>query len=377
MLSYWEQNSLFKPYDFVIVGGGIVGLSTAIYLKKKKKNLRVAIIEKSPLPMGASSRNAGFACFGSVSEILDDLAHLPIDRVFELIELRYNGFKNLQKLLGDKTLNLKMWGGLEVFKSSEEALFDQCNAQIPYLNTELKCIVGKRVFESNNSYLKQNELNQFSNAIYNRFEGQIDSGRMMRGLLDLAYKLGVEIFFGVSLQSYEKALGSTVTLKTNLPINLKTNTLVFCTNGFTHNILPNLKVEPARNLVMITKPIKGLKLKGTFHYQKGYFYFRNVGKRVLIGGGRHLDFENEKTDKLAANPIIEKALMDLLKNDIIPEKHFEIEQKWQGIMGVGTDRFPIVKWVEPNVFCAVKLGGMGVAMGSALGKKSAEILLSN
>ena len=61
MFSYWEQQS-FTSYDYVIIGSGIVGLSTAIELKEKFPGATVLILERGLLPTGASSRNAGFAC---------------------------------------------------------------------------------------------------------------------------------------------------------------------------------------------------------------------------------------------------------------------------------------------------------------------------
>ncbi|MFZ4545731.1 MAG: FAD-dependent oxidoreductase, partial [Saprospiraceae bacterium] len=71
MLSYWEYESFFKDMDVAILGSGIVGLSAAISLKEKNPMLKVALIERSFLPYGASTRNAGFACFGSISELLE------------------------------------------------------------------------------------------------------------------------------------------------------------------------------------------------------------------------------------------------------------------------------------------------------------------
>jgi gamma-glutamylputrescine oxidase len=76
-LSYWEIDQYYKTFDVVIVGSGIVGLSAAISIREKQKNASVLILEKGFLPSGASTKNAGFACFGSPSELLDDLSKMP------------------------------------------------------------------------------------------------------------------------------------------------------------------------------------------------------------------------------------------------------------------------------------------------------------
>ena len=72
-LSFWERKAFFDGIDFTIIGAGIVGFTTAIQLKDKYPNSRVLILEKGYLPSGASSKNTGFTCFGSPTEIFDDL----------------------------------------------------------------------------------------------------------------------------------------------------------------------------------------------------------------------------------------------------------------------------------------------------------------
>lgn len=72
-LSYWERETFLKNIDVLIVGSGIVGLSAALHLKEKSPSLNVVIAERWTFPFGASTKNAGFSCFGSVSELLDDL----------------------------------------------------------------------------------------------------------------------------------------------------------------------------------------------------------------------------------------------------------------------------------------------------------------
>jgi aspartate oxidase len=71
-LSYWEIKNWFSNVDYTIVGSGIVGLHTAIRLRERFPKAKILILEKGILPQGASTKNAGFACFGSVSEIIDD-----------------------------------------------------------------------------------------------------------------------------------------------------------------------------------------------------------------------------------------------------------------------------------------------------------------
>jgi len=149
--------------------------------------------------------------------------------------------------------------------------------------------------------------------------------------------------------------------------------LLIATNGFTKELL-NEKVKPARAQVLITKPIENLKIKGTFHLEEGYYYFRNIDNRILLGGGRNLDFTTEETSQFGQTEIIQNKLEEILKTTILPNLEVEIEHRWSGIMGVGNQKKPIVKQLSNNVFCGVRLGGMGVAIGSLIGKELAELI---
>ena len=131
---------------------------------------------------------------------------------------------------------------------------------------------------------------------------------------------------------------------------------------------------PARAQVLVTKPIDNLQIKGTFHLDKGYYYFRNIGNRVLFGGGRNLDFKTEETTEMELTELVQKQLEHLLKTVVLPSNEFEIEKRWSGIMGIGKQKKPIVKALSNNIFCGVRLGGMGVAIGSSIGKQLSEIV---
>ena len=156
-------------------------------------------------------------------------------------------------------------------------------------------------------------------------------------------------------------------------ITFKTHKLLFTTNGFASQLTHNL-VQPARAQVVITKPIPNLDIKGTFHFNKGYFYFRNINDRILFGGGRNLDFVSETTTSQDTTELIQNHLEELLKTVILPNHKFEIEQRWSGTMGVGTHKKPIVEQLSNNVYCGIRLGGMGVAIGSLVGQELADLV---
>jgi glycine/D-amino acid oxidase-like deaminating enzyme len=137
--------------------------------------------------------------------------------------------------------------------------------------------------------------------------------------------------------------------------------------------LPELDLKPARAQVLITKPVKNLKIKGCFHMDKGYYYFRNVANRVLLGGGRNLDFKAEETFEMSTSVKIQEHLQTLLKTKILPNQEFEIDRSWSGIMGMGNSKTTLLKQLDESLFCAIRLGGMGVALGTDVGQKVANL----
>ena len=150
--------------------------------------------------------------------------------------------------------------------------------------------------------------------------------------------------------------------------------LIFCTNAFTKALLPNVALQPGRGQVVVTSEIKNLKLKGTFHYQKGFYYFRNIHNRLLLGGGRNLDFDTEETTEFGTTPLIQNALKELIDQVILPGISYKIDMAWSGIMAFGPALEPIIEEVQPNIFCAVRGNGMGIAMGSQTGADVADLI---
>ncbi len=367
-LSYWEIKSWLTNIDFTIVGSGIVGLNCALSLKERFPKANIVILEKGVLPQGASTKNAGFACFGSLGEILDDLkTHTEAD-VFELVKKRIAGLQLLRQTLGDKTINYQELGGYELFLE-EDDLLEQCLSKKGYINKLLQPIFKEDVFSIKpNCFKFQNVKNQY---VFNRFEGQIDTGKMMVSLVQLALKKNIKILNNVIVKGFSEDANA-VKIKTN-QFEFSTHKLLIATNGFASQLLDE-NVKPARAQVLITKPIKNLHIEGTFHLDKGYYYFRNIDDRILLGGGRHLNFKGEETIEFAQTDLIQNKLETLLKTTILPETSFDIDHRWSGIMGLGSQKKAVVKHVSNHVLCGVRLGGMGVAIGSLVGKELADLI---
>lgn len=360
MWSYWEWKN-FRKYDLVVVGAGIVGLSTAIQYQEKYPNRKVLVLERGLLPTGASTKNAGFACFGSLTEILDDLQHMGKEQVLSLIKKRFNGLCAIRERFGDDSLGYQDTGGFELFTAKEIHSLVHLDA----INQFLFPIFQADVFS------KEIDSNQFGFGtsvqaiVKNHFEGELDTGKFIQTLWKEAQRLGVFILTGAYVEDIEPKKGLLHLKDLNGETRIfEALQIAICTNAFSRKFLSHLEVSPGRGLVLITKPLPNpVSWSGSFHYDKGYVYFRTIDNRLLLGGGRNMDFEGEKTEEFGVNPQIQAYLLKLLNDVILPKHKAEIDLEWTGIMAFGKTKVPIIEKVDERVFCAVRLGGMGVAIG--------------
>ncbi len=247
-LSYWEIKNWFSNVDFIIVGSGIVGLHTALALRERFPSAKVLILEKGILPQGASTKNAGFACFGSISEIIDDLKTHTEEEVIQLIQKRYAGLQLLRKNLGDLEIDLKPYGGYELFLKEDESFYNECIQKISFINDIIKPLFKTDVFSKEVDRFNFGSI--FENLIFNPFEAQIDTGNMMQALLKKAHQNDILILNSQTVTRFQE-LNDCVEVETN-GITFKTNKLLFTTNGFASQ-LTNNQVQPARAQVLITK----------------------------------------------------------------------------------------------------------------------------
>lgn len=365
MFSYWEQQS-FTQYQHIIIGAGIVGLSVAIELRQRFPKDSILILERGMMSTGASSRNAGFACMGSVTELLADLKTMHEEDVLQLFARRKKGLEILRQRLGDDRIGYATNGSYELIDEANLPAIEK----LQYLNQLLYPICHSEAFRLANERIAGFGFDQdFTKAlIENTCEGELHTGKMLRALSDLALDHNIEIKTNAAVSHFEEIEKG---VKVFVPDSLRNeiwalycDKLYICTNAFTKQLLPQENVVPGRGQVLLTKPIEQLPFKGIFHFDDGYYYFRVIDNRVLFGGGRNLDFSTEQTTEIALNRNIQEHLEQLLRNVILPRTPFEIEQQWAGIMAFGDSKTPIVKAFSPRIFGAFRMGGMGVALGS-------------
>ena len=362
--SFWEYDFYSKD-AMLIVGAGITGVSAAISIKEKNPDQEVILCDTHYPPLGASTKNAGFVCFGSLGELLADIHTMSAEECVRLIRMRWEGASILKNRLATHQIYPDMCGGYELLDQPVSA------TELDLVNSLMHQAIGI------SNYFKVVPQQQFksfhSEMVFIEHEGRLDPQLMMDSLYKTANHYGVKFITGRRVSQVDSRKKVVTFDDTSV---LKFNKIAICTNGFASQFITHREVWPARNTVLVTSPVADLKWDGVYHYDSGYYYFRRIGNRILLGGARNMDPETEKTSSFDINPKIRQHLISFLYEKILEGKQQPvIEYWWSGILGVGPDKFPILEEYDNDCYAAVRLGGMGVAIGSLLGHQLAEMMV--
>jgi len=375
-LSFWEKETFYAHRDIIIVGSGLVGLWSAYYMKKNIPQANILIVDRGAIPTGASTRNAGFACIGSATELLAHAREAGEQRMLEIVAMRYEGLSRIQEVFGKKEIDYERYGGYELITDKQYGKLKQLKNDLGWLNITLrKAIKNEKTFRIADKKIKDFGFKQTSHLIESKTEAQLHSGKLLQALLKKVQGMGVQVFTQTEIKSFQKTNGKII-LQTNLPVSLSADQLLICTNGFAAELLPEIDVIPVRGQILVTSPIKKLPFRGAFHFDEGFYYFRNLtGNRVLLGGARNAAIAAENSNEFATTSTIQAELERFLSTVVLPKQKYSIEHRWSGIMGMGSGKFPVIKRIEKNIYCAVRMSGMGVALSPVVGDIVARQML--
>lgn len=372
--SIWEDSlTVGNRCDVAILGGGFLGMWSAYHLKTLHPSLTVHVYERDAFGLGASTRNAGFSCFGTVGEFASDVHTSSLDEALGSIVDRYQGLQEIFKLKNQYSLNfdLENIGGIELLQAHEA---ENAARMLPVLNKALAEQLGlSEVYHmapmTQSSYGFSTE--RLTHSITNSLEAGVNSAKLLRALTEVNQSLGVKVFHGLEAVDIQ---GDTVVLQNPYrQIEVKAGRIVLALNSFANRFLPSedAVIAPGRGQILWCDNLS-LPFKGTFHFDEGYYYFRTIGRdQLLIGGARNLDIATENTRGFEPNVQIQEHLLQFVHNTLnVPD--FVAKKQWQGIMGFTANKQPVMKEVRPNLWHLHACNGMGVALTPLIGKRFAQ-----
>lgn len=358
--SYWEHQGFGKA-DWVILGAGLVGLQSARKIKDAFPQKRVMVLDAHALGNAASLRNAGFACFGSAGEMLDEIERTSESEALALYEKRYLGIAASLKRYGADALGYEPSGGIEVFSHNKKDDFDCVTPKLDYLNALIRSVHTENAFRL--CSLESSRMHVLPQGIASELEGSLLAHKFYHSVRCDALASGVEIYEGMRVLEIEEGV-NIVKLRLENGMMVNAEQMLLCTNGFTRHLFPEMKVAPARGQVFVTQALNHQPLNGIYHADKGYIYFRELGNRILIGGGRNTAFDEEETTQMLVSEKLKQYLTDYMYEVVLPGQKVNFEYAWAGIMGMDQNRNPIIEKKSERMFVAVRMGGMGVALSA-------------
>ncbi len=362
--SWWEADALPpRPQpcdlptraDVLIVGAGFMGRWLAYHLGSVARRMRVVVVERDRFAYGASSRNAGFLTCGQVSEMLADVRSDGMEAVVQTFEQRLRGIE----LVRDE------FPGLEI-DASGSTDWDPLTEPKRELARALNEVAGTEIYSVRRARMGERERD----AMFNAADGALDPVAVLRCL---EARTDARMAFGVRATRVSAGLARVET--SDGPREIGYDRAFLCTNAFTADLCPDSKVVPGRGQIVVTSPVRTSTDRTLGYLQEGYNYFRFVGDRLLIGGGRHIyaDRENGTTD-LTPTPNVRSYLTGVAAC-VLGHSDFEVEHHWAGVMGFrggrhlgGSPR----RRVDASTEVVAGFGGMGVALTPVVAREIAE-----
>lgn len=366
--SYWESNEWLEGIDLCIIGGGIVGLSAALFARELHPDWKITVIDQDPIGYGGSSKNAGFTCFGSFTELKEDRKLLGDQAALRLVQSRIKGLKLLLSTFEREDIGYSACGSFEFFRADSRESLPNAH-EIQEMNQWIHPATGRpdtfQLVEA--EQIPEYRDNQGEQALFSALEGTLDTGKLNRRLREKAQQNRIDLINGCRIDALEeedkgwriKIISSKAEKWTLVPH------VIVATNAFGRELIPHLDVVPVPNLVLVTEPILHWTFNHAVHIDAGYVYIRNIGNRMLIGGGRHWNLDESKT---------RNRLIQWLHEMFPRTQEVQIEYEWTGILGIGNERSSIVESFGKNGVAALRMGGMGIAIGMDVAQQAVQAL---
>ena len=152
-----------------------------------------------------AERDEGFACFGTLTELVSGVKEIGEEQMLELTELRYKGLKKISKVFKDSEIGLERNGGYELIAGADS---NELRSQIDTFNRLLKKITGKqKVYRLQNDKLDRFGFQGIQHLIGNEWEAQLHSGKLCQALLRLVQSMGITVLNNIEITGYEKVHG--------------------------------------------------------------------------------------------------------------------------------------------------------------------------
>lgn len=365
--SFWlSRPARPQEADYVVVGGGIFGLSTAYWLAKA--GCRPLLLEAGSIASRASGRNAGFLITGTAESYVAAARLFGHDTARWWWERSRDNRELLRSELLDsgridcELLTEGSWVASLAGTSQEEELQESCEILRP-LGFDLEWKDADEIRRASGS-------DRFGGGFYQKRDCGLDPVRLCRGIAHEITALGGEIRTGVRIRAIEPE-GNRVRLTSDAGTWIA-GRAVLALSSYVTQLLPQLgaEVRPVRAQMLATAPGPRT-LRGVWYVNDGYEYFRQLPDGTfLLGGCRWTARDSEVGYLEAPTGRVQAALEQFLREALPQFAGRPIVQRWAGTMALTPDGLPRRGTVPgvPGALYVTGCNGHGMSTGFITGR---------
>ncbi len=324
-----------KTCDFLIVGGGVTGVSLAYFLKKYGAK-DIVLIEKHTIASGATGKAAGSIVLKGELDLAEIIKKFGQKKGLLYWKANHEGLRTMKELITREKIRCDfdfedtIYGGAKR-KADTDVLEEYIVEKDIEKLTEL--LVG-------NQLQKEISTPLFKYAILSHHHGiSVNPLQFTQNLSNVAEKLGVEVYEHSPLIHIHKNNA----LTPHGEIHFKHIILAIDSD------LRNSKIKKLTSTIVVTKRLHKHELKHIHLLPKKivwdskdiYHYLKITGdNRILLGyGNKHVHKKHTSIDP--HKPHIKRIKLFLQK--LFPELHERIEYAWSGSFGITESKIPLIE----------------------------------
>ena len=379
--SYWLGADPYQPnpalkedleVDLCIIGGGFTGLSSAYYIKQKKPELEIALLEAEVVGYGASGRNGGF----SMPLLGWNISYLVwafgLERAKRAHHFMLSCVRRTKELVERENIDCDLeYNGLLVLARTPR--------QMRALEADYKNY--QKVEAEGVELLDQNQLKDRLNsawhigAIYEPECAILNPAKLARGMKQVVERMGVKVFEHTPCRKFEP--GKEIIVHTS-EAKIKCRYLVLATNAFTVQLRVNRNwYVPMFTYIILTEPLNDQlyqelawrQREGIEDKRQLVHYLRLTRDNRLLFGGRDAPYyfgnqlERDHHEKIFAR----------LKEDMTGMfpflKDVKITHRWGGPVAITLFFVPKFGYFQEqrNIVYGMGYCGHGVALSTSSG----------
>jgi gamma-glutamylputrescine oxidase len=370
-----EERELPAGIDYLVVGGGIVGLSTAYWLARA--GVKPLLLDREGIGAGATGRNGGFLPVGTAEDYDASVARLGRERARSLLGLTLENRRLAVELFAEESIDcdLRLCGHLHLALDDRE---QQINRGLAALLTEDGCRTDHLDRASAQAMVATGFGPRITGGLFFRDIGLLHSGKLVRGLAAAAVRHGATLA-RATVRDLGGRQGRAQIVTDRGTIDA--GAVAVAVNAWTGGLISSLRamITPVRGQVLAfapTKPIFRTGMTAMTTATEEYWQQAPDGS-IILGGCRGLrPNRDERVLEVTPTDDVQRALERVLP-ELFPEiGALRVTHRWAGTMAFTRDRLPIaMPLAGANGWAVGGFSGNGMSLGLIIGRILADSLL--